>query len=303
MDLEMRPVTVSASGPHGWPWVHSRPLLGANGTEAMSALLGQGDAALVDYLKVGPFMGEAAIAALAPCHPLLLHLEDTLSRRGAPSEALIQRNRRLIRLTGPPWISTHISYGAADANLRNALHTCAVSDLLSREEAFDNIVRNACALAEGLGAPLILENIPCFPNPAHAHVCEPAFIAAVLEETGCGLLLDLAHARVSADVLGYEVHDYLLALPLARAVELHLSGPRAVYEAHPRLQSLARENLSATFGERNLVDAHEPMREEDYALLAWTLERTRPKALSLEYYRDPLVLREQLLRLGGIIGR
>ncbi len=282
--------------------------MGANGTEAMSVLLSDGGGDLVDYLKVGPFMGQAAIAALAPRHPLLLHLDDTLSGYHRPSDEMAERIVDLVQLTGTPWTSAHIGFGVADVRLDQALVTQAASEMLSRDQALHNIVRNARALAGRLPVPLLLENIPMFPNLAHMHVTEPDFIAAVIEQTGCDLLLDLAHARVSADVLGYDMYDYVSRLPLERVVELHLSGPRPLAEMDVPLRALVRENLPSvahllSFNDENLIDAHEPMQEADYALLEWTLARTDLKAVSLEYYRKPGALREQLLRLGQMLER
>lgn len=285
-----------------------RPLLGANGTEAMQALLAQGDGALVDYLKVGPFMGCEAIAALAARHPLMLHLDDTLSGPRPPSAEMIARLNGWIQLTGTPWTSEHIGFGVPDVDLDSALITQPASALLPRQTALAHIVRNTRALGERLQTPLLLENIPFSPNLAHVHVCEPDFVSEVLARSGCDLLLDLAHARVSASVLGLDAHTYLEALPLERTAEIHLSGPRRLCEVDARRQRLVRENARSVahlvaFGEEHLIDAHETLQEEDYDLLAWVLARTRPRAISLEYYREPLALREQLLRLGEMLRR
>jgi uncharacterized protein (UPF0276 family) len=282
--------------------------LGANGTEAMTALLSDGGVGLVDYLKVGPFMGRPAIASLARGYPLLLHLDDTLSNHVPLSAERMAGILDLVALTATPWTSEHIGFSVADTDLDGALITQAASDLLPRETAMENIIRNARALAEQLPVPLLLENIPLFPNLAHIHVCEPDFVAEVIAETGCGLLLDLAHARVSADVLGCSVRDYLAQLPLERAVEFHLSGPRPLGALDARRQTLVRQNAKSvahlhSFGEHNLVDAHAPMQEEDYALLTWALARCEPKAISLEYYYDPEELRQQLERLNEMLGR
>lgn len=291
-----------------WPADAGRPLLGANGTSAMRSLLEAGESHLVDYLKVGPFMGRPIIAELAARYPLLLHLDDTLSGHGLPSPEMVGRLSDWIALTGTPWTSEHIGFSVANVDLDGALITQAASDLLPREQALANIVRNARHLAAHLPVPLLLENLPLFPNLAHMFICEPDFVAEVIEETGCGLLLDLAHARVTADILGYAVEDYLSRLPLARVVEIHLSGPRPHRELDARRQALVSENARSvahllSFDGHNLVDAHEPLQEVDYALLEWTLARTEPRAISLEYFRDPTLLRGQLLRLGKLLGR
>jgi uncharacterized protein (UPF0276 family) len=158
----------------------------------------------------------------------------------------------------------------------------ALSPAQPREELFVNICRNVRALAAAIPVPLILENLDYCHGGAYEHICEPAFIAAVLEATGAGLLLDLAHARVSAARLGTPIEAYLAQLPLERVRQLHVSGPRL------------RDGA--------LADAHEPLLEEDYALLQSVLRRTRPVALTLEYNRDADALREQLGRLRLLLG-
>jgi len=254
---ETSPLRVDSHSPRPWPAIGSRPLLGANGTEAMVA-----------------------------------------------------RILRFVQLTGTPWTSAHIGFSVADLSLNTAesLSTQATSDVLTRGQALGNIACNARALAQRLPVPLLLENLPSFPNLAHIHICEPDFITEVIKDTGCGLLVDLAHARVSADMLGHDVHDYLLQLPLDRAVELHVSGPRRVSETDARRRArLLNEARSVAhlfrFGDDSLLDAHEPMQEEDYALLQWALERIRPKAVTSEFYREPEALGDELIQLGQILGR
>jgi uncharacterized protein (UPF0276 family) len=39
------------------------------------------------------------------------------------------------------------------------------------------------------------------------------------------------------------------------------------------------------------------MQETDYALLEWLLGRTHPQVVTVEYVRDAVALREQLVRL------
>lgn len=295
--------------PQPWPEISDRPLLGANGTEAMQALLADGDGVMpVDYFKVGPFMGREAIAGLAARYPLMLHLDDTLSGHQPLEADAIEHIVDWIRLTGTPWTSEHIGFGVADVSLSDLLITRPASDRLSYDRALANIIRNARALAGAIDVPLLLENIPLFPNMAHLHVCEPEFISVVIRETGSDMLLDLAHARVSAHVLGYDVYDYLSQLPLDRVVELHLSGPRKLVEVDADRQTQVRREAAEIahilpFSDDHLIDAHEPMREEDYRILEWTLARATPRAVSLEYYRKPEALRQQLERLNEILGR
>jgi uncharacterized protein (UPF0276 family) len=93
--------------------------------------------------------------------------------------------------------------------------------------------------------------------------------------------LDIGHARISAEMLGMDVYRYLAALPLERVVQVHTSGPRR-------------------HGER-LVDAHEPLQKQDYAILSFVLERTQPQILTLEDIRKGEALQEQILHLRAIM--
>jgi uncharacterized protein (UPF0276 family) len=55
---------------------------------------------------------------------------------------------------------------------------------------------------------------------------EPAVFTQVLVETGASMLFDIAHATITANTLGWDVQDYIAALPLGRMRELHLAGVR-----------------------------------------------------------------------------
>lgn len=291
-----------------WSKTYTGVLLGANGTEAMQSLLEDGLRELVDYLKVGPFMGRETIEDLAAHSPLLMHLDDTLSGEEPLSPEAVATIQNWVEWSGSPWASEHIGFGVADVNLDQALIMQPASSLLPRDAAAHNIICNARHLASQLEVPLLLENLPLFPNVAHIHICEPDFVTKVIEASDCDLLLDLAHARAAADVLGYKVHAYLEALPLERTVEIHVSGPRRVYELAPARKQRIQANAASvphliSFDENSLVDAHESLREPDYALLDWVLKRCRPKAISLEYYREPVALAQQLERLGEMLGR
>lgn len=108
----------------------------------------------------------------------------------------------------------------------------------------------------------------------------------MVRESGCGFLLDLAHARVAASYQGQPARDYLARLPLERLVEIHVSGPRP-----------------GPYQDGRLIDAHQPMQEADRDLLSWVLERGRPRAVTLEYSKDRAQIVAQLVRLRALLDR
>ena len=236
----------------------------------------------VDYLETGGHFVERSVAQF-PDRPLLLHnsvFNWSLAHPTAlEDQQIVARTRAALERTRAPWLSVHLGFSAAEVFFD--VHMTARSPALPRDELFANICRNIRALASAIAVPLILENLDYCPGGAYEQICDPAFIAAVLNETDAGLLLDLAHARVSASRMGVPIEDYLGQLPLERVRQLHISGPRS------------RDGV--------LFDAHESLLDEDYALLEWVLERTQPWALTLEYNREEAELCAELARLRDML--
>jgi len=129
---------------------------------------------------------------------------------------------------------------------------------------------------------VILENMPVSAALDNYNESDPHLIWDVMRETGCQMLLDLAHARVAADYHSVQVHEYIEALPLNEVRQIHISGVRKKG--------------------RRLFDAHETLQAFDYDLLTWVLTRTKPEVLTLEYFLDDKrALREMLSRLHEVI--
>ncbi len=101
-------------------------------------------------------------------------------------------------------------------------------------------------------------------------VLEPTIISSVVNTMNVGLLLDLAHARISAHKLGYSPREYIRQLPLHRLRELHITG----VQYHE--------------GKGRLLD-HLPMTEDDWNLAEWAIDHIakglwpEPWAVALEY--------------------
>lgn len=174
---------------------------------------------------------------------------------------------RVLDTTATPFINTHLAPRGADFGVALDSTDAGQGDVL-----LDAMLRDIFPLVERLGAGrVILENANWDPNyDIPQLVIAPAFIRRVVEASGCGLLLDLAHARMAAAYLGMDDRDYVAQLPVSRLRELHVAGTR--YDPH----------------ERRLVD-HFPMTDNDWALAEWALDCIRrgdwpqPALVALEY--------------------
>jgi hypothetical protein len=218
---------------------------------------------------------------LRPAQPMLLHGSNLLGAPLTPQQE--QELCTLAKDTSSLWVSAHIALwpwkALQEARQRGRQPTAL--DLGSHLEGFFVRVRT---LREQLGIPLLLENAPGLPGFRNDPESDPVTIAAVLEATGCNFLLDLSYAQTAAANWGQSPEQYLARLPLRRVVEIHVSAPSQLKDGRQ-------------------MDAHEPLREEDYYLLTWLLERTRPQVVTLEYWKDPQALLEQVTRLRSQLAR
>lgn len=242
-------------------------MLGVSDGDLARRLVAAGGMPL-DFLETGG--PRAATATALPGVPRVLVHNAVWNWSLAHPRALavpgvLSTTREVLARTEAPWLSVHLGFAsAAVAAERDAM--VPRSPVLPRETVRESIVTNARELAAALPVPLLLENLDYWPTGAYEYVSEPAFIADVLEAAPVELLLDLAHAQVAAARLGIPIDDYLALLPLRRVRELHVSGPRLV--------------------EGTLCDAHEPLLEEDYRLIALVLREARPQAVTFEYHGD-----------------
>ena len=150
------------------------------------------------------------------------------------------------------------------------------------------------------------------PRPAYL----PKLLRRVVEETGCGLLLDVAHARLAARSLGVDVRAYLEALPTGCIREIHVSGVRrfqGCWVALARQIGIEPDAIQQLAG--CLLD-HLPMTEVDWELFAWAMAQVRygtwgqPWVVTFEYggvgrlfeaVTDKEILAEQIPRLHALV--
>ncbi|MBU3214597.1 DUF692 family protein [Clostridium estertheticum] len=92
----------------------------------------------------------------------------------------------------------------------------------------------------------------------------PEQISRLLTDNDVSFLLDLTHAKITAQYRGWNIHDYIRGLPLNRVAEIHINGSGYDKNGFPE-------------------DTHQAMKNEDYKLLEWVLNYTNPNIVSLEY--------------------
>jgi len=127
--------------------------------------------------------------------------------------------RRLRDRVGAHWVSDHICWTGVNGRHGHDLYPVPFT-----EEALRHIARRVCQVQDYLEAPLVLENPSSYLEFHGSTLGEAEFIAALLEESDCGLLLDVNNVYVNAHNHGFDALGYLRRLPPERVVQLHIAG-------------------------------------------------------------------------------
>lgn len=133
--------------------------------------------------------------------------------------ALIER---FLTTTQTRYVNLHV---APDYRLFEGL-TLHTQDTTWTERLFEAVMADIDIVKARYGAEqVILENVPYDPSFAiPVLTITPEFFNRVVDESGCGVLLDTAHARIAALYFGVDEIDYVNALRVDRLREIHVTG-------------------------------------------------------------------------------
>jgi uncharacterized protein len=118
---------------------------------------------------------------------------------------------------------------------------------------------------------VIVENVICRGRGENmmSSIINPEVLSEIVNKTGCGFLLDTAHAQMTSKCLGLNVKEYISKLPVNNLKELHITGIQE--DENGRL----RDSM--------------PMTKDDWELASWSMEKIKngewqkPWVAALEY--------------------
>lgn len=152
--------------------------------------------------------------------PLIPHgLSLSLGSAEGVDEVYLEKFAELVEEVEPEWFSDHICFtksGGVDIG--------HLSPVPFTNEAVNILVRNIKRVKTIIKTPLILENITYTFRYPNAEMDETEFLRRVLEETDCGLLLDVANLYINSTNHGFDWRKFLDKLPAERIVQLHFVG-------------------------------------------------------------------------------
>jgi uncharacterized protein (UPF0276 family) len=131
--------------------------------------------------------------------------------------------RQLSQATQTPYINLHL-------DARQSYYpdfTVDTSNAIEVKRVIDIILADVMCVVKRFGPErVILENSPYRREEGNTmRLCViPELITRVVNETGCGLLLDISHAIIASRYLSMETDEYISLLPMHQLKEMHFAG-------------------------------------------------------------------------------
>jgi uncharacterized protein (UPF0276 family) len=153
-------------------------------------------------------------------YPLSLHGVGLGLGSAAPLDMEhLARIRDAVRRFEPGLVSEHACWShVADEHFNDLL------PLPYTEEAVEHLASRVRQVQDFLGRQLLIENLSAYVSLSGSQLDEGEFLAAVVERSHCGLLLDVNNAYVNSVNLGLDLDAFLAALPVHAVQEIHLAG-------------------------------------------------------------------------------
>ena len=228
---------------------------------------------------------DGLLKAATAVKPVYLHLEITVGRDQV-QKLDFERLNRMLAETGTPHVNCHLA-GTPELKVGNKT---------DRTKLLKQWVKEIEVLKrEFAGYPVISENLPFEPPIPDYHLSsDPELISKAITETDTGLLLDISHARITADTIGSDYQGYIEKLPLDRLREVHITGVRRYH---------------------GFLEDHFEMQPGDWPSAEWAAEQIRvgawrePEIVAFEYggvgewfswRTEPWALEEQVPRLHAL---
>jgi uncharacterized protein (UPF0276 family) len=212
------------------------------------------------------------------CHGLSLSI-------GSPDALdvdFVKQVKKFLKQYNVKVYSEHLSYSKCD----NA-HLYDLLPIPFRMDAVKHIVERIRQVQDILEQPLVLENVSYY-TPVAAEMSEHEFISAIVNESGCNMLLDVNNVYVNAFNHKYDAKEFLHKLPLDKVAYIHMAG---------------HEQVSDTL----IIDTHgQAVIDPVFELFDYTVGLVQPVPVLLERdFNIPELseLQGEIDRMNAIIGK
>jgi hypothetical protein len=206
-----------------------------------------------------------ALEAIRRNYPVSLH--GVCMSIGGPQpldKAHLARFRGLVERYEPALVSEHLAWSTHETTYFNDLLPLPYTDA-----TLARVCEHIDTVQQTIRRPMLLENPSTYVEFRQSTMSETDFIRAIVQRTGCGLLLDINNVFVSATNHGSSALDYLSNFPLAHVGEIHLAG---------------HAEQSDDEGDMLLIDSHDgPVVDAVWSLYRIIIDRCGPIPTLIEW--------------------
>jgi uncharacterized protein (UPF0276 family) len=244
----------------------SSPGIGLRGPHFNEILAGR---PAIGWLEVHPenYIGDAPalklLEQIREHYPISLHgVSLSLGSATEIDRPHLRNISNLVDRIEPFLVSEHLSWGRSGNTHLNEL-----LPLPYTEESLSLIVEHVDHVQCTLGRRILLENPSSYVRYRHSTLSEADFLAELVGQTDCRVLLDVNNLYVSAHNVGLDISRFF-SLPSEAIGEIHVAGH-------------AVNQVGADFV---LIDDHgSPVSEKVWSLYAATLKQFGPKPTLVEW--------------------
>jgi uncharacterized protein (UPF0276 family) len=221
------------------------------------------------------------LTAIREIYPLSLHgVGLSIGSAGRIDRAHVDRLKTLVNRYQPAQVSEHLAWSTHDGGFLNDL-----LPLPYTEETLNTVVDHIDEVQRALGRTILLENPATYIVFPESSYDEIDFLKAIVERSGCSLLLDVNNVYVSCTNHNRDAEDYIERFPIEHVGEVHLAGHA--------------EDLDDSRG-RLLIDSHDRQVVDDvWRLYGRVVDRSGQISTLIEWDSDipdlPVLLAEAAL--------
>lgn len=192
--------------------------------------------------------------------PLVLHgVSLGIGSTDPLDREYLAKLRRLADELCVAWVSDHLCWNGVQG-----VSTHELLPLPLRPDVLEHVAARVRVVQDVLGRRLVLENPSGYVGFASSSLSEPQFLAELVRLTGCGILLDLSNAHVTAYNHDLDARAWIHELPAEAIVQIHLAG----HDDHGT----------------HLLDSHDrPVADPVWALYREAIERFGPVPTLIEW--------------------
>ncbi|MDF1847407.1 MAG: DUF692 domain-containing protein [Parvibaculaceae bacterium] len=181
----------------------------------------------IGWFEVHPenYMGDggsphAYLSAIREDYPLSMHgVGMSLGGVDPLDDDHLSRFASLVERYQPALVSEHLAWATHRGDFLNDLLPLPLT-----QEALDVMAKHVDQMQSVLKRQVLVENPSTYLSFEAEVMEEPEFLISLVDQTGCGLLLDVNNVFVSACNHGFDPVAYIDAIPAELIGEVHVAG-------------------------------------------------------------------------------